>query len=536
MNTVTNDDTDALIKKYKQVRKKQIERLKDTDDINEGFEPQDIDFIERPWGDEPIDSVLNHIDNNSELLKQYSEAFSLKTPSWLDVWFAIKKEKGNEQLLTKYRVDQSKLSHMFLQINKLVSYPNLLLGAIYQKEKGSWRLFKNNEVITYVESELTKIFDGWDVYDNQTVVLTRKYIIRLMYQGKDSKDPFMKSSPYLVAFKNGTFNMKTGALEENSPENYILDGHDYELDTSNAETPQTDSWFKELFGENAEFMTQYVGYLFYRSYDYSQIILILQSEGGRGKSKWLNYIKNLVGFGNHSSMSLKQLTSDSEFNSSALYQKDLNYFADIGSDFIRSTETIKALSGDDTTAAQFKGSNSFDFHNHAKLLFSANKLPTTKVDDTGLRRRIKIVPIVSPVVDNAFKQRHPMKKINQERSAFVYKAIKAFMWAMKNIDGKNFGATRSILNATNKWIDDNDTVKNWLIESVEDGNVWAGGFTRGIEAYKSYNDWSLGNGYKSKGRNLLFKELQRLGLIQDRRTFNGKQQRCWILPEQYLDK
>ncbi|WP_252898934.1 DUF5906 domain-containing protein [Secundilactobacillus odoratitofui] len=104
-------------------------------------------------------------------------------------------------------------------------------------------------------------------------------------------------------------------------------------------------------------------------------------------------------------------------------KKTLNYFADIGADFIQSTEMLKALSGNDYLAMQMKGGQLFNSRNVARLLFSANNLPSAKVGDSGLRRRFRVVPVVSPKVDNEFKSKHPFNQILNEAPAFVYGAM-----------------------------------------------------------------------------------------------------------------
>ncbi|PGV90631.1 DUF5906 domain-containing protein, partial [Bacillus cereus] len=52
---------------------------------------------------------------------------------------------------------------------------------------------------------------------------------------------------------------------------------------------------------------------------------------------------------------------------------------------------FKALTGDDVVRVEFKGENSFDFLNRARLVFSANKLPKFKDDTEAITSRLNFI-------------------------------------------------------------------------------------------------------------------------------------------------
>lgn len=522
MNTATNEDTDALIKKYKQARKKQIERLKDTDDINEGLEPQDIDFIERPWGDQPIDSVLNHIDNNSELLKQYSKEFSLKTPSWLDVWFAIKKEKGNEQLLTKYRVDQEKLGDQIIRKKHLISFSGLKGGAVYHPSVGSWKIFTDNEEVIFVESELAKILKTWGVYDNSTVILTRKYIERMMFRPEVHKNLFDNSNPALVVFKNGTFNFDTGEMQENNPDDYILNGHDYSLDTHDTATPETDRLLIDMMGDATQFFEEFIGYGFYRSYRPFQTALFLHGNGGEGKSGFISYITQYIfEEGNYSSVSPEELTgSQNRFKPAQMYGKEINAVADIDKGYLSNTAILKRLTGGDIVDGEYKMMRNFEFINYAKMLFSANDLPTFSDDSDGFKDRLVVINFINGDTrndNNDFWKKHDMDKVKQERNSFVYKCIKAFMIAKKR---NSFSITPQMKLARDEWFKSNDHFGQFIEETCEiEINSNCGDSAKNVIA--EYKAFCQENNYSDKTTSqTITKKLKKIG-VERRRSTKG---------------
>ncbi|KRK97675.1 hypothetical protein FD04_GL001712 [Secundilactobacillus odoratitofui DSM 19909 = JCM 15043] len=455
-------------------------------------------------------------------------------PEWV-LYELVCAGKRNQRL--RIRIVPDVLGEEIMSENQLVIYPELPNGTVYVPKLGVWKLFKPHELEMFVKHIALRKVKEITNWERSIGVNVADFVTNAAYDKDQSELPFENSNPNLVAFKNGTFNIATGELEKSKPENFIINAHEYELDVSGKETPVTDDWLKALFGESATFMKQYIGYLFYRSYDYAQVILILQSEGGHGKSKFLNYIRGLLGFGNSSNISLKQLTSNSEFNTSGLYQKTLNYFADIGADFIQSTEMLKALSGNDYLAMQMKGGQLFNSRNVARLLFSANNLPSAKVGDSGLRRRFRVVPVVSPKVDNEFKSKHPFNQILNEAPAFVYGAMMAFKRAKENIDGQDWGLTSGIVQATKQWQDDNDPVKQWLLDSLEDGSaLWGEGYASAAGIYDAYRSWCSENGYKPKGRNGFYDDLERLSLLKLKKRISGRQAWCWSLSQLYIEK
>ncbi|WPP09829.1 phage/plasmid primase, P4 family [Pediococcus inopinatus] len=478
------------------------------------------------------DDISETNDEWKELGRNYVEYLNKTTPDW--IFFGLKLEGTKRQSITT-GVVPVKLGNAIVKEYHFVLYPELLQGAVYVPRLGCWRILKGtkDELGKYISSIITIKLNKYDTWDRHTYSETLLYTKTILYDDKKIHSPFDNSNPNLIAFANGTYDLRDDNLHEKRLENYIINAHDYDLVTTGQKTPYTDDWLKELFGDRYEFMVQFIGYMFYRSYNFSNIIVILQSDGGHGKSFFLNRVKEMIGQGNYSNMSIKQLTGDSEFNTSALYQKDLNYFADIGDEFMKSTETIKSLSGDDDFSIQFKGSDSFTFHNHAKLLFSANKLPAFKPDDTGVNRRIRVVPVMSKVADKAFRDRHPVDKIEAEQSAFVYKALRSFKHAKDTIDGNTWGLdNKTIAKATSDWISENDNVYLWTQDEVlgdDHTDLFSNGYARPAKCYEQYKEWCESSGYNSLGKNNFYEALKKLKFPYEkkRETINGKEKNLY---------
>lgn len=389
-------------------------------------------------------------------------------------------------------------------------------GARYDYKDGVWRMDGLNE---FLESYITDKLDSENVWTQNILASTKKYITSKIYDESTRNNPFNDSNPYLVNFKNGTYNIKTDEMQANDPKDYIMQNHDYELDMSGKDTPCIDSWLNDLVGESSQYICEMIGYTFYRSYDKFQDFTILQGEGGEGKSTFLNFLSKIVGINNTSNVSLEQLGDKSNrFSSSQLYQKDLNYFADISSGSLQTTNLIKALTGEDVITAEFKGQDSFNFMNHAKLVFSANELPTFKDQSDGFKRRIKLIKF-NKKIDEAFKKKHDLNYIYKEIPAFAYKCLKALNKAFER--GATFESSE-MMAAKNGWIEENDHASRFISEyCIKE----AAGSISATDLYDRYVLFCESDGLKAFSKIRFSKQLERIGIVKQKIMVDGY--RAW---------
>jgi len=426
-----------------------------TNDINEGLTPYDVSAMPKtdyPQADDP--GGLN--DANQKLAKI--------TPSWLDAYF-IQKGVKNPVIELKVFFDYVKLGDSLMSIYKIISFPAMPDGALYQSDTGTWHVFKPKENGRFLESEITKATKPWGVYDDRKVGQASRYILRMVNKNILNRNPFENSNPAMVAFTNGTYNIETNELEEKSPNNYIISSHNYKLDTSGNPTPETDSLLKDMFGDASRFFMEWIGYGFYRSYRIFNYMVFLRGSGGEGKSTLLDYVSSrLYGSENVASVTPKDLGGN-RFSPAEMYEKDANIVADVGADFLRQPDVLKKLTGSDSLSAEFKGGQLFKFTSHAKLTFSANELPTFSDDSKGMQRRLVVLELQNgDTRDTDFWERHSMDRIRKERSAFVYRCLQLFARAKERCA---LSMTPQIEADSNEWIKANDHFGQFLDEACE---------------------------------------------------------------------
>lgn len=195
--------------------------------------------------------------------------------------------------------------------------------------------------------------------------------------------------------RNGMLDLKTGELHPHDPKYYSLNQVPYEyvpgyeipqdsitVDFLKAMIPDEDD--REMFLEFAGCcMSAYMGF---------QKYLILSGTGGVGKSVLLEMVTRAVGRENSSAIAIQKLSE--RFQSRFLQGKLVNVFADLSSEAMEDTSILKMILGEDDIPAEIKGGKVYHFRPYCKLLFSANRIPVSKDEQTSaFYRRLMILPI-----------------------------------------------------------------------------------------------------------------------------------------------
>lgn len=412
------------------------------------------------------------------------------------------------------RVSTTLLGDEILKEQPLILTNDLTTGAYYNGQ--NWQELSSKDGLKLLlGSAITRKLVQVNKYTSHKKNEVVDYITSMSYQNKFS--PFLQPSPQLVSFKNGTYDIHTGKLRDNTPSDYILGGLPYELDTSGKETPYINALIDYMVGaDQRAFLIEYIGYMFYKSYAPFNVFVIMQGEAGNGKSTLINtLITPLLSKNNISNLSLEQLTSAGEgakFYPAQLVGKLANISMDLKSMYISSPDNIKSLTGNDGVNAQKKHAQPFNFVNYATMLFGANELPIMK-HDVGIFSRAVILPIIAPVVrdnpdEKAKRERlFPAKKIEKELPAFAYKAMTLFNLA--RLTGK-LSKTTSMINTTNEWYN-SDPLSRYLKECTLNCEHGSGIGTNYL--WDNYQTWLIDEGLNisSFRKQTFIKELEQRG-------------------------
>jgi len=382
----------------------------------------------------------------------------------------------------------------------------------YNNNTGLWEKMTLNKLRKAIG---TMVVDYWT---NKEVLDTAKYILDIA-PVMDASDTIDNVDPYKVHFLNGVFDLRTGEMKPHSPDNYLFHGRKYAIDTTDGATPLTDKWLEESLRDAKPFIMEYIGFCFYRSYENLQKFAILLSEGGDGKSTFFNWLRDLVGPENTSTVRLSDLTNpDSRFTIARLQYKNLNYYADIGGNSIKEPALIKGITGNDAMDAENKGENAKTIRPYAKQFYGANQLPSFKDTSNGFGRRPCIVAFHS-IPD--FQERYDKEALYAEQPAFVYKCLQEFR---KVLERGYFSETEEMDKLRKEWLGDNNVVQEFLDEYCILGPEL---YTKKVYLYDAYKRYCFANGYKALSNQKFKRELGRFNVYDAPKLVNGKTIRAY---------
>lgn len=187
-----------------------------------------------------------------------------------------------------------------------------------------------------------------------------------------------------IILESGALNIFTRELKPHSPEYRSLSRIPVKYDPE-AKCPRILAFLEDVCPHDIPSIQEWIGYHLMKNYRFQKMVMLL-GVGANGKSTLLLLVEAFLGKENVSNVPLYQLTSN-RFAPSELFGKLANIAPDISEDELERTGMLKALTGGDKIRAEKKHQNAFYFFNHAKLAFSANKLPVSPDQSQAFFRR-----------------------------------------------------------------------------------------------------------------------------------------------------
>lgn len=230
--------------------------------------------------------------------------------------------------------------------------------------------------------------------------------------------------------------------------------------------------------EDIEMLCQFAGLCLTRD-TRQQKFLILNGEGGTGKSTVIRMIDKMIGADNISNISLGQLTQ--RFSAFGLMGKLLNSCADLEIDALSDVSTLKKVLGEDTLSAEAKGKDAVSFKSYAKLIFSTNELPIVKAERTnGFYRRLLILTM-NKVPEK--KETDFFDRLSAEIDDFIRISVKALE---RLYEAKKITESPGSVEAVKRLRCDSDTVEAFLNEKTERVPDNTENRIKKLDLYRSY--------------------------------------------------
>ena len=294
----------------------------------------------------------------------------------------------------------------------------------------------------------------------------------------------------IINLKNGLYNLRNGEFVEHSPLYYST----IQIPVSynpEAKCPKIMEFFKSVVTEESiPFVLEWFGYSLLRDYKISKA-LMLHGTGGNGKSIFIQVYNAFLGNKNVSAVDLHSLETN-RFAPSRLIGKLANSFADIDSAYLETSRMIKSLTGNDDVIAEFKGRDVFEFKSFAKLVFSANKLPSFKDNSEGLFDRWIILPFPNRFRGSKNQNLNLLDSIltGEELSGLLNYAIEALTLLL---DRGYFTISEPMQAEIDKWKNQTDNVKIFIDEHCIIDDTKA---TEKKALYNRYKSWCIDSEYK----------------------------------------
>lgn len=198
-----------------------------------------------------------------------------------------------------------------------------------------------------------------------------------------------------INFKNGMLDTLTGQLYPHDTEYHAINQipHDYEA-AAVFDGTVADMFFRGLIPDEDDrnMLFAYVGYCMTIDTRFQKFLVLLGAPGV-GKSTANNIIVDVIGADNISSLAMQDLNE--RFMPAVLLGKLLNVCSDIPGTSMDQTSAIKLITGEDPIKGEYKHGAVFTFRNYAKLLFSANEMPSVLSENPeAFYRRLMIIKVL----------------------------------------------------------------------------------------------------------------------------------------------
>lgn len=354
--------------------------------------------------------------------------------------------------------------------------------------------YKIGEVIAHIQ---------WNTYCDRKIFNNDKWVINL---------------------NNGLFDIKSGELRPHTHEflSTIRIPIEYSPD---ADCPAIKKFLSEVLKpEDIPIFEEFAGYCLIPDYTI-QIVPLFVGEGGEGKSTTLGLLEAFIGKENCSHIPWHELER-SRFAKSVLVGKLVNTFADLPSQSISETGTLKMLTGGDSMEAEKKFKDHVTFTNVARLIFSTNKPPKVSDDSYAFWRRWMIINFPKRFAGEANEDKDLKEKLTTaaELSGFLNIALVGLERLMKN---RCYSYTKSVEEVTDTYIRASDPVYAFLADSYEGNST---GWISKSELYQEYKEYCESKNIPLKKDNAFGRSLKNQEYFRidgQRRSVGGVQVTGW---------
>ena len=319
---------------------------------------------------------------------------------------------------------------------------------------------------------------------------------------------------YVMNTPSGIIDLKSGSVIPHDIEKYItkLTG----TGISKNDCPQWKAFLDTIFCGDSEmirYIQKAVGYSLSGSTS-EQCVFFLYGTGRNGKSTFLDTIRAMMG--DYAANAQPETIMVSQKNTGSA-RSDIARLK--GARFVTTVEPnegmrldeglIKQLTGGDPVTARFQYSQEFEFVPEFKIWMATNHKPIIRGTDTGIWRRIHLIPFTTAIPENKV-DRNLSYKLRKELPAILKWAVDGY--ALYKTEGLRMPA--AVKNAVEDYRREMDVISAFLSACCTVGH----GSEQSSVLYAVYCKWASDNNeYKMSHTRFTTELLKKDGISRERR-------------------
>lgn len=293
----------------------------------------------------------------------------------------------------------------------------------------------------------------------------------------------------------GVIDLKSGALAPHDPKNYFTKITAVEY-SENADCPRWTAFLDDIFGGDKDlirYVQKAVGYSLTGATS-EQCAFFLYGTGRNGKSTFLDIIRDI--FGDYAAniqpeTIMVRNSQGSAINSDIARLKGARLVTSVEpNEGVRINEgLLKQLTGDDTVTARKLYGDEFEFKPEFKLWMATNHKPVIRGTDTGIWRRIHMIPFTCVIPEGKVDRRLKYKLSAELTGIFRWAVEGCLLWQKEGLK-----MPRAVLEEVREYRREMDVISAFVEDKC---TVGKGLSVQSSALYAAYLRWAdSGNEYK----------------------------------------
>lgn len=313
---------------------------------------------------------------------------------------------------------------------------------------------------------------------------------------------FLDRNPLLLNVQNGTIDLGTGRLRAHNRDDLLtkISPVEYPANAS-GDCPAFRRFLGEIFHNDKgllEFIQRASGY-FLTGETREQKFFYCYGTGANGKSTWLNVLGWLLGPYAKTVPSEIFMARDNNGGATPelaqLPGVRLVISNEVGEGRRMDETFVKASTGGEVITARQLYKPTFEFLPAFKPVMAGNHKPEIRGTDTGIWRRIVLIPFTVSIPVERQDKRLP-EKLKAELPEILRWSVQGCVkWQREGL------AIPSLVEAaTNDYRSEMDVIGSWLTECCTTGGQFE---TQSSKIYNSYREWATANGFRPSSQKKL---------------------------------